>query len=118
VRLTWWVAQRFGLSRLLVPWLVATGISALVAMAVQGPTSADERLLPPPFTAQGEAALLGALFGLVAFGLATRSVRRRFPHRATGQPSSGDWMAGVAAWFCGAALIYGLLIAITFLLWV
>ncbi len=118
VRLTWWVAHRLGLSHIFLPWLAATALSVLVAVAIQSPTSPDEMFLPPPFTARGEAALLAAAFGLVAFGLATRSVRRRFTHRATGQPTPGDWAAGVVACFCGAGLLYGLLIVLTFVLWV
>ena len=113
VGIAWWVARRFGRSRLVLAWLAATLLGALVAMAVQGPMSADERFLPRPVSDRGEAAILAGVFGLVAFGLATRSVRRRFPQSADGRPSSADWTAGVAAWLCGAALVYALLIVVT-----
>jgi hypothetical protein len=116
VRIAWWVAQRFGRSRLVLAWLAATALGALAAMVIQGPMSPDERFLPGPLSDGGEAAILATVFGLVAFGLATRSVRRRFPKSATGQPSSGDWTAGVVAWFCGAGLVYALLILMTFAL--
>jgi hypothetical protein len=117
VRLAWWVAKRFGPSRLVLAWLAATATGALVAMLAQGPMSPDERLLPGTVSDGGEAAILAAAFGLVAFGLATRSVRRRFRGGVTDEPSPGDWTAGVVAWLCGAGLVFGLLILITFALW-
>ena len=116
VRFAWWVAQRFGTGRLVLAWLGAMVLGALFAMVIQRPMSPDERFLPGPVSDRGEAAILASVFGLIAFGLATRSVRRRFPRSANGQPSAGDWTAGVVAWFCGLGLVYGLLIVVTFAL--
>jgi hypothetical protein len=116
VRITWWLARRRTPFRFILPWLGATAICALVAAAVQGPSSPDEMFLPRPFTARSEAALFVSVIALPAFGLATLSVRRRFPHRASGEPTAADMVAGVLACFCGAGLLFTALIGLTLLL--
>jgi hypothetical protein len=114
VRVTWWLA-RGSPSRLLVTWLGATAICALAAAAVRGPSSA-ERLLGHPFTARTEAALLTSILALPAFGMATLSVRRRLPRRASAQPSGEDIAAGVLACLTGAGALLAVLIVLTLLL--
>ena len=115
VRVTWWLA-RGSPSRLLLTWLGATAICALAAAVVRGPSSADERLLGHPFTARAEAALLTSILALPAFGMATLSVRRRLPRRASAQPSGEDIAAGVLACLTGAGALLAVLIVLTLLL--
>ena len=112
VLIAWRIAQRFGRRSLVAVWLGATVIVAATAALRRGAASADELLLPRPSNAWIEAALLTGLIALPGFGLAARSVSKRFARRPAG-PRLADWAAGV-----GAALVGALVPAVALTAWV
>ncbi|MGE5278495.1 MAG: hypothetical protein ACM3SU_15990 [Acidobacteriota bacterium] len=112
VFVAWRVARRFGRRSLLAVWLGATAIVAAAAAVGRGVASADELLLARPSNAWTEAALLTALIALPGFGLAARSVSKRFARQPAG-PRFADWAAGL-----GAALVGALVPAIALTAWV
>ena len=112
VLVAWRVARRFGRRSLWAVWLGATGIVAAAAALRRGVASADELLLVRPSNAWIETALLTALIALPGFGLAARSVFKRFARQPTG-PRLADWAAGF-----GAALVGALVPAIALTAWV